>query len=86
MPPMPFDSRSKSKLREYRTEEGAQIDGIIYPSSKTGQKAIVIFADSLACIDAEDATEQRTLLRLDKAVDVSLEGYAAGTDHEIFRP
>jgi len=70
----------------YRTEEGAQIDGIIYPSSKTGQKAIVIFADSRACIDAEDAAEQRTLLRLDKAVDVSLAGYAPVTDHGTFRP
>jgi hypothetical protein len=65
----------------YRTDDGAQIDGIIYPSSKTGQKAIVIFADSAACIDAQEKQGSGALLRLDRAVDVSLEAYAAeGTE------
>lgn len=60
----------------YRTGDGAQIDGIIYPSSKTGQKAIVIFADSTACIDAEETQGSGAFLRLDRAVDVSLDAYA----------
>ncbi|EPL16054.1 RES domain protein [Pseudomonas sp. CF161] len=68
----------------YRTDDGAQIDGIIYPSSKTGQKAIVIFADSAACINAGETPGNGTLLRLDKAVDVSLETRVAFDDDEIF--
>ncbi|WPX17187.1 RES family NAD+ phosphorylase [Pseudomonas sp. 10S4] len=68
----------------YRTGDGAQIDGIIYPSSKTGQKAIVIFADSAACIDAEETQGSGALLRLDRAVDVSLEAYAAVEGTENF--
>jgi hypothetical protein len=60
----------------YRTGDGAQIDGIIYPSSKTGQKAIVIFADSTACIDTDETQKSGALLRLDRAVDVSLDAYA----------
>ncbi|VVP37223.1 hypothetical protein PS893_04666 [Pseudomonas fluorescens] len=68
----------------YRTEDGGQIDGIIYPSSKTGKKAIVIFADSAACIDAEVPQESGALLRLDRAVDVSLEGYAAAESADDF--
>lgn len=68
----------------YRTDEGDQIDGIIYPSSKTGQKAIVIFADSAACIDAEESEGNGALLRLDRAVDVSLEAYKVVEGGEIF--
>lgn len=61
----------------YRTDDGAQIDGIIYPSSKTWQYAIVIFADSAACIDAQETQGSGALLRLDRAFDVSFEAYAA---------
>ena len=68
----------------YRTDDGAQINGIIYPSSKTGQKAIVIFADSAACIDAEETQGSGAILRLDRAVDVSLEAYAAVEGTENF--
>jgi len=69
----------------YRTDDDHQIDGIIYPSSKTRDKAIVIFADATGCIDAGEAPNDRTLLRLDKAFDVDLSGFdAAHDDDEIF--
>uniref|UniRef100_UPI0013D35F87 RES domain-containing protein n=2 Tax=Pseudomonas TaxID=286 RepID=UPI0013D35F87 len=69
----------------YRTDDDHQIDGIIYPSSKTGNKAIVIFADDSGCIDAGDTSSDRTLLRLDRAFDVDLADFAAGEDDdEIF--
>lgn len=69
----------------YRTDDDHQIDGIIYPSSKTGAKAIVIFADASGCIDAEDPPDDRALLRLNRAFDVDLSGFAAAhDDDEIF--
>ncbi|WCH97988.1 HEPN-associated N-terminal domain-containing protein [Pseudomonas capeferrum] len=69
----------------YRTDDGHQIDGIIYPSSKTGDRAIVIFADTSGCIDAGDPPNERTLLRLDRAFDVDLSDFeAAHDDDEIF--
>ncbi|MCG3646735.1 HEPN-associated N-terminal domain-containing protein, partial [Pseudomonas putida] len=43
----------------YRTDDDHQIDGIIYPSSKTGAKAIVIFADASGCIDVDDPPNVR---------------------------
>jgi hypothetical protein len=61
----------------YRTDDDHQIDGIIYPSSKTGSKAIVIFADATGCIDAGGIPNDRTLLRLDRAFDVDLSGFYA---------
>ncbi|MBA6098507.1 RES domain-containing protein [Pseudomonas juntendi] len=69
----------------YRTDDDRQIDGIIYPSSKTGDKALVIFADASGCIDAEDLPSERTLLRLDRAFDVDLSGFdTPHDDDEIF--
>lgn len=69
----------------YRTDDNHQIDGMIYPSSKTGDKAIVIFTDSSGCIDSGEASIERTLLRLDKVFDVDLAEYAAADeDDEIF--
>lgn len=67
----------------YRTDDGHQIDGIIYPSSKTGDKAIVIFADASGCIDAEHPPNERTLLRLDRAFDVDLSGFEAARDEDV---
>lgn len=64
----------------YQTRKGEQLDGIIYPSSKTGRKAIVLFADSSACVDADDAPAKGTLLMLGRAADVGLEEYAAIAD------
>ncbi len=37
----------------YQTSDGKSIDGMIYPSSKTGEKAIVIFTDTNGAIDRE---------------------------------
>ncbi|MFG0542955.1 HEPN-associated N-terminal domain-containing protein [Pseudomonas sp. YQ_5] len=69
----------------YRTDDDHQIDGIIYPSSKTGAKAIVIFADASGCIDVDDPPNDRALLRLNRAFDVDLSGIAAAyDDDEIF--
>ncbi|WP_258198526.1 RES family NAD+ phosphorylase [Pseudomonas entomophila] len=69
----------------YRTDDDHQIDGIIYPSSKTGAKAIVIFADASGCIDAEDPPDDRVLLQLNRAFDVDLSGFAVThDDDEIF--
>lgn len=69
----------------YRTDDDHQIDGMIYPSSKIGDKAIVIFTDSSGCIDAGEESIERTLLRLDKVFDVDLAEYAAvDEDDEIF--
>lgn len=69
----------------YRTDDGYQIDGIIYPSSKTGDRAIVIFADASGCIDAGNPPNARTLLQLDNAFDVDLSGFEAARDEdEIF--
>ncbi len=59
----------------HRTGDGARIDGIIYPSSKTGQRAIVIFADSEACIDADVGLSEKALLRLQSVSDIELEGF-----------
>jgi hypothetical protein len=68
----------------YRTDDNHQIDGMIYPSSKTGDKAIVIFTDSSGCIDSGEASIERTLLRLDKVFDIDLAEYAAADEDEIF--
>ncbi|MDT9644007.1 HEPN-associated N-terminal domain-containing protein [Pseudomonas sp. JV245A] len=68
----------------YRTDDDHQIDGIIYPSSKTGDKAIVIFADATGCIDAGEEPNDRTLLRLDRAFDIDLSGFDAAHDDDEF--
>ena len=44
----------------------------------------MIFADSTACIDAEETQGSGALLRLDRAVDVSLDVYANVENIEIF--
>ena len=42
-----------------------QVDGIIYPSSKNeGHRAVVIFATSEQCIDADESFQNDSLLRL----------------------
>lgn len=59
----------------YRTDREERIDGIIYPSSKTGNKAIVIFTDSEGAIDVDEPVIATTLLRLDKALDIELSAF-----------
>ncbi|HCF6599863.1 TPA: RES domain-containing protein [Pseudomonas aeruginosa] len=65
-----------------RTDDDHQIDGIIYSSAKTGDKAIVIFADATGCIDAGDATSDQAVLRLDRAFDVDLSGFYEALDDD----
>lgn len=60
----------------FRMEDGSPVDGIIYPSSKSGRKAIVVFADSDACVDAGAAGNPGALLKLNRAFDISLKKYA----------
>lgn len=66
----------------YRTDKGESIDGMIYPSSKTGQKAIVIFADAKGAIDLGGQVTASTLLQLIKAVDFDLAAYDAAPGAE----
>lgn len=61
----------------YRTCDGKPIDGMIYPSSKTGKKAIVIFTDSSGAIDVGNPVTASTLLQLDTAQDINLVAYDA---------
>lgn len=49
----------------HQTPIGISIDGIIYPSSKNGEKAIVIFCDNSNCSDQNNGHD-KTLLRLEK--------------------
>jgi hypothetical protein len=60
----------------FRMDDGIPVDGIIYPSSKSGRKAIVVFADSDACVDAGEGESRGALLELTKAFDVSLKDYS----------
>jgi len=59
----------------YRSKEGSYIDGVIYPSSKTGERAIVIFADSAACVDAGYEKQRGALLMLNKVIEIGLDTY-----------
>ncbi|MFU5327362.1 HEPN-associated N-terminal domain-containing protein [Pseudomonas aeruginosa] len=72
----------------YRSREGASIDGVIYPSSKTGERAIVIFADSAACVDAGEEKQRGALLKLNNVIEVDLQEYIAkkvdDSDDEVF--
>lgn len=72
----------------YRSNEGVGIDGVIYPSSKTGERAIVIFADSNACVDAGEEKQPGALLKLNEVIEVSLQDYVAekakASDDEVF--
>lgn len=60
----------------FQMDDGIPVDGIIYPSSKSGRRAIVVFADSDACVDAGAGESRGALLELTNAFDVSLKGYA----------
>jgi hypothetical protein len=72
----------------HRSRKGASIDGVIYPSSKTGERAIVIFADSAACVDADEEKQRGALLILNKVIEVDLQKYVTNkvddSDDEIF--
>lgn len=59
----------------YQTPSGKSIDGMIYPSSKTGKKAIVIFTDAKGAIDLGAPVSPATLLQLDKTADIDLTHY-----------
>lgn len=49
----------------FQSKDGVQVDGIIYPSSKNeGHRAVVIFATSEQCIDADESFQNDSLLRL----------------------
>jgi hypothetical protein len=60
----------------FRTKEGGKVDGVIYASSKTGRSAVVIFADSLACVDVGQATVHEALLVLNSFVEHDLKQYS----------
>ncbi len=64
----------------YRTPKGSRVDGIIYPSSKNGAKAIVVFADSDACVDANSQLDSAALLRLEQVSDICLDVYQRPDD------
>lgn len=49
----------------FRTVDGKQLDGIVYPSSKqNAQAAIVVFADNNACVEKCDASDHDAVLVL----------------------
>lgn len=49
----------------FESEDNTPIDGVIYPSSKNeGKQAIVLFAASEQCAEAEDSRTENKLLRL----------------------
>lgn len=49
----------------FKTEDGKQVDGIIYPSSKNGNgKAVVIFATSEQCIESNENIVNNKILKL----------------------
>lgn len=49
----------------FKTKDGKQVDGIIYPSSKDGgKKAVVIFATSEQCIESNGNTANNAMLKL----------------------
>ena len=54
----------------FRPEKGLRIDGIIYPSSRTGKDAVVIFGDNSSCMDRDAKDRRDTLLILNRAYDV----------------
>lgn len=68
----------------YRTKSGSKVDGIIYRSSKSNVKAIVIFADSNACVDPKKKRENGALLVLRKVSDVDLGPYIKPDDDFVF--
>lgn len=49
----------------FKSEDGRQVDGVIYPSSKNeGHRAMVIFATSEQCLNTDELSENDALLRL----------------------
>ncbi|AWT49164.1 RES domain-containing protein [Psychrobacter sp. YP14] len=49
----------------FKTDNGLQVDGVMYPSSKNNRhKAVVIFATSEQCIEADEKLQDDSLLRL----------------------
>ncbi|ADE13442.1 RES domain protein [Nitrosococcus halophilus Nc 4] len=59
----------------FKTYEGSEIDGVIYPSSKNkGKKAIVIFATSEQCVDQDSSMMSDSTLRLVNVESRELEG------------
>lgn len=68
----------------FRSESGSRVDGVIYPSSKNGNQAIVIFADSSGCVDAGNEAQSDALLKLEAVIDVDLQDYVAQKAAEVF--
>lgn len=61
----------------FKTDNGLQADGVIYPSSKNnGHKAVVIFATSEQCIEADEPAEDSALLKLNRIESEILIGSA----------
>ncbi len=60
----------------FRSENDAAIDGVIYPSSKnTGNRAIVIFADSDQCVDSGESSIGGVILKLVDTENHSLDEF-----------
>jgi len=58
----------------FKSKDGSEISGVIYPSSKNnGKKAIVLFASSKQCIDSDSASIKESMLRLDSVKTNTLE-------------
>ncbi|BDH47629.1 hypothetical protein TUM12370_36730 [Salmonella enterica subsp. enterica serovar Choleraesuis] len=55
----------------FTTPEGEQLDGIIYPSSKNGKQAVVLFTDSSRVRDAENRNDQECLLYLENVTELA---------------
>ena len=59
----------------FKSKDGVQVDGIIYPSSKNeGHRAVVIFATSEQCLDIDEAAVNDALLRLKEIESKILNG------------
>ncbi|TCD46827.1 hypothetical protein E0L29_11290 [Chlorobium sp. N1] len=66
MPPQRVTmSTSMVKCDMFRTPDGEQLDGIIYPSSKhRSEPAVVLFADNGACVEENGERDSDALLVL----------------------
>jgi RES domain-containing protein len=60
----------------FKPDDGTTLDGIIYPSSKKeGNNAIVIFAESNACVEKIEKNNDQALLWLRKISQIDLSSY-----------
>jgi hypothetical protein len=50
--------------RVFRTDDGDALDGIIYRSSRNGERALVLFCENRQCVDDGGTARDDTVMRL----------------------